>query len=89
VPAPDVQPGDDGILAVDVDIYPTAYRVLAGHRLRLQVSGGAFPRFARNTGTGDSFGGATALRRCQFEIFSDAARPSRVVLPFCVSGNQG
>jgi putative CocE/NonD family hydrolase len=89
VPAPDVQPGDDGILAVDVDIYPTAYRVLAGHRLRLQVSGGAFPRFARNTGTGESFGGATALRRCQFEIFSDAARPSRVVLPFCASGNQG
>ncbi|GAA4592566.1 putative CocE/NonD family hydrolase [Actinoplanes octamycinicus] len=27
------------------------HRLLAGHRLRLQISGGAFPRFARNPGT--------------------------------------
>ena len=30
---------------------PIAYRFAAGHRLRLQLSGGAFPRFARSTGT--------------------------------------
>jgi uncharacterized protein len=27
------------------------HRLIAGHRLRLQVSGGAFPRYARNLGT--------------------------------------
>jgi predicted acyl esterase len=27
------------------------HRLPAGHRLRLQISGGAFPRFARNLGT--------------------------------------
>lgn len=30
-----------------------AHRVLAGHRLRLQVAGGAHPRWARNPGTGE------------------------------------
>ena len=43
VPAPDVQIGDDGILAVEVELYPTAYRVQAGHRIRVQMSGGSFP----------------------------------------------
>jgi uncharacterized protein len=82
VPAADVQAGDDGALAVDVELYPTAYRVLAGHRLRLQVSGGAFPRFARNYGTADPFGAAQTGLRCRFEILADAAHPSSVLLPF-------
>ena len=82
VPAPDVQAGPDGVLTVDVALYPTAYRVLAGHRLRLQVSGGAFPRYARNFGTGQPFGTARSGQRCRFVIFADAQRPSCVVLPF-------
>jgi uncharacterized protein len=81
VPAGDVQVGDDGVLAVDVELYPTAYRVLSGHRLRLQVSGGAFPRFARNYGTADPFGTAEHGLRCRFEILADAAHPSSVLLP--------
>jgi putative CocE/NonD family hydrolase len=81
VPAPDVTPGEDGVLAVDVALFPTAYRVRAGHRLRVQVSGGAFPRFARNPGTGEPLGSASAVRPCRFEVFHDAARPSRLVLP--------
>jgi uncharacterized protein len=47
----------------------------------VQVAGGAFPRFARNMGTGEPFGAATTMRRCRFEIFADADRPSRVILP--------
>jgi uncharacterized protein len=82
VPAADVQAGPDGVLTVDVDLYPTGYRVLAGHRLRLQVSGGAFPRYARNFGTAQPFGTGRSGQRCRFEIFADARRPSCVVLPF-------
>jgi uncharacterized protein len=82
VPAADVQAGPDGVLTIDVDLYPTAYRVLAGHRLRLQVSGGAFPRYARNFGTSQPFGTARSGQRCRFEIFADARRPSCVVLPY-------
>jgi putative CocE/NonD family hydrolase len=81
VPAPDVQAGDDGILAVDVELYPTAYRVLAGHRIRVQISGGAFPRFARNLGTAEPFGAATRAVRCKFDIYYDSPHPAYVLLP--------
>ncbi|HEY6747958.1 MAG TPA: CocE/NonD family hydrolase [Mycobacteriales bacterium] len=81
VPAADVSAGADGVLAVDVELFPTAYRVRAGHRLRVQVSGGAFPRFARNLGTGEPFATGTAGRPCRFEVFTDAAHPSRLLLP--------
>jgi predicted acyl esterase len=36
---------------VTLTLDPCFHRLRAGHRLRLQVSGGAFPRFARNLGT--------------------------------------
>src|SRR5215469_3362321 len=81
VPAPDVQPGPDGILAVDVELYPTAYRMQAGHRIRVQISGGAFPRFARNFGTPEPLAAATRAWRCRFEIHHDSRHPASIVLP--------
>jgi hypothetical protein len=81
VPAPDVRVGDDGVLAIDVELYPTAYRVTAGHRIRVQLSGGAFPRFARNFGTAEPFGAATKALRCRFEIYHDSQHPAYVLLP--------
>jgi uncharacterized protein len=80
-PADDVSVGDDGVLAVEVELFPTAYRFAAGHRIRLQVSGGAFPRFARNLGSGEPLGTGTTVHRNRFEVFHDEAHPSRVVLP--------
>jgi uncharacterized protein len=81
VPADDVPAGADQILAVEVELYPTAYRVHAGHRIRVQVSGGAFPRFARNFGTAEPFGTATRAVRCHFEIYHDSRHPTCVMLP--------
>ncbi len=81
VPAADVRMGGDGILAVDVELFPTAYRLRAGHRIRVQVSGGAFPRFARNFGTPEPFGAARRARRCGFEIYVDSQHPAHVLLP--------
>ena len=81
VPAADVRIGDDGILAVDVELYPTAYRMRAGHRVRVQISGGAFPRFARNFGTPEPFGATTRAVRCRFEIHHDSRHPAHVLLP--------
>jgi hypothetical protein len=80
VRADDVQAGDDQVLAVEVELYPTAYRVQAGHRIRVQVSGGAFPRFARNFGTGQPFASATSAVRCRFEIHHGSRHPSCVLL---------
>ena len=82
VPAADVKVGADEVLAVDVQLFPTAYRVRAGHRLRLQVCGGSFPRYARNLGTAEPFGAARSGRRCRFEIFADSEHASCLVVPF-------
>jgi hypothetical protein len=81
VPAADVRAGADGVLAVDVELYPTAYRVRAGHRIRVQISGGAFPRYARNYSTAEPFGTATRARRCDFEIYHDPQHPAHILLP--------
>ena len=81
VPAADVTRGPDGVLAVDIELDPTGYRLQAGHRIRLQVSGGAFPAFARNAGTSEPFATATRAFPCAFEIYADDRHPSRVLLP--------
>ena len=85
VPAGDVHVGDDQILAVEVQLYPTAYRIRAGHRIRVQVSGGAFPRFARNLGTAQPFAAATRAVRCRFEIYHDSRHPACILLPILPS----
>jgi putative CocE/NonD family hydrolase len=64
-----------------VRLWPTAYRFKRGHRIRLQVSSGAFPRYDRNTGTGEPRGTATTLRAADQEVFHDPAHPSAVILP--------
>jgi putative CocE/NonD family hydrolase len=81
VPAPDVQVGDDEVLAVDVELYPTGYRIRAGHRIRVQVSGSSFPRYARNFGTPEPFAVAVRALRCRFEIYHDSRHRSCLELP--------
>jgi putative CocE/NonD family hydrolase len=72
----------DGILAVPrghaaygpsggtvrVELAATAHRFDAGHRLRVHVSGGAFPRYARSTGTWEPVATATHLRPVTLEL---------------------
>ncbi|MHA6765561.1 CocE/NonD family hydrolase [Streptacidiphilus sp. PAMC 29251] len=41
----------DGPTTVRLTLTPCAHRVPAGHALRLQLSGGSHPRYARNLGT--------------------------------------
>lgn len=79
---PDAPPAaPDGTVAAVVDMWPTGYRLRRGHRVRVQVSGGAFPRFARNHGTGEPLADAVAMRSCRREVFHDPAHPSHVLLP--------
>ncbi|MFF3223876.1 CocE/NonD family hydrolase [Nocardia suismassiliense] len=71
----------DGVVTARIELTSTAYRFGRGHRLRVQVCGGAFPRFNRNHGTGEPAATATSTAPYAVEIFHDPARPSRVVLP--------
>jgi hypothetical protein len=68
---------------VRVELWPTAYRFSRGHRLRVQVSSGAFPRWARNLGTGEPLGSGTAMRVAEQSIHHSPACPSTVTLPVC------
>lgn len=81
----------DGILRLDdaapeprlvrVRLWPTAHQFKAGHRIRLQVSSGAHPRYARNPGSGEPLATATTLTAARQSVAHDPARPSALLLP--------
>jgi putative CocE/NonD family hydrolase len=73
--------GGEEPAAITVAMSATAYRFAAGHRLRFQVSGGAHPRFARNTGSGEPPGTATRLVAVDMQILHDVTDPSVLSLP--------
>jgi putative CocE/NonD family hydrolase len=71
---------DDGVAAVRFELWPTAHRFAAGHRIRVQVASGAHPRYARNPGSGEDPLRATRLLASEQEVFHDPVRPSSVTL---------
>ena len=73
--------GPAGIRRVRFELWPVAHRFAARSRLRLQVSSGAHPRFARNPGTGDPLATATMLVTADQQVYHDPAHPSAVILP--------
>jgi hypothetical protein len=70
----------DGTLHLTFDLWPTAHRFRSGHRLRLQVSSGAHPRFARNPGTGEPLATASRLVAANQTLYHDPEHPSAIVL---------
>ncbi|HEY8954055.1 MAG TPA: CocE/NonD family hydrolase [Candidatus Dormibacteraeota bacterium] len=73
--------GADIVTCTTVHLWPTAHRFKRGRRIRVQVSSGAFPRFARNHGTGEPRVTAISLRAADQAVYHDAAHPSAVILP--------
>ena len=71
---------------VRVSLVAAAYRFGRGHRIRLQVAGGAFPRFARNPGNGQLDATAADLVPTHYDIGLDAAHPSVLLLPVAAGG---
>jgi uncharacterized protein len=64
-----------------VDLWPTAHRLAVGHRIRLQVSSGAHPRYARNLGSGEPLATAPTLYQAEQGVCHGPAQPSAIVLP--------
>jgi uncharacterized protein len=58
-----------------------AHRFAPGNRLRLQISGGAHPRYARNLGTNGAPATSTGLAPSARKIFHGAGGSSRLHLP--------
>lgn len=81
-----VRPGEtaldaEGVQRVVVELFPTAYRFLPGHKVRLQVSSGSHPRYARNLGSGEPLATGTTMRVQSVGLHRDPIHPSALVLP--------
>ena len=68
---PDTPRNADGSWSLTFNLHATAHTFRAGHRLRLQVSSGAHPRFARNLGSDEPIGTATTLVANDITIIHD------------------
>jgi putative CocE/NonD family hydrolase len=66
---------------VRISLSGAAHRFGPGHRLRLQVSGGAHPRFARNPGNGQIDSAAEDLVPTRYDIGLSAGKTSVLLLP--------
>ncbi|MGW7104417.1 CocE/NonD family hydrolase [Streptomyces sp. NPDC054838] len=58
---------------ITVPMSSTAHRFAVGHRIRWQISGGAHPRYARNSGTGESPVDATTFTPVRITLHADSA----------------
>jgi uncharacterized protein len=65
---------------VRVGLIGTAHRFGRGHRLRLQVAGGAYPRFARNPGNGQVDATPADFAATRYAVGVSAKAPSALIL---------
>ena len=65
---------------VPVSLIGAAHRFGPGHRLRLQVAGGAHPRFARNPGNGQVDAAPADFVATRYAVGVSAQAPSAIVL---------
>ena len=79
VPVDGTAPGE--VRTVRITLDDTAHQFQAGHRIRLQVSAGAHPRYARNLGTGEPDGTGTAMRPATITIHHSDGLCSTLTLP--------
>ncbi len=77
--AQSVTPGE--VYELTIDLWNTCLRLQPGHRLRLEISSSAFPKFPLNLNTGDDLATGTAMAVAEQQVFHDRARPSRLLLP--------
>jgi putative CocE/NonD family hydrolase len=59
---------------INARLSPCAHRLVKGHRLRLQLSGGAHPQYARNLGTGEPPATGNGLKAALHTIQHDDTR---------------
>ncbi len=64
-----------------IELWPTANRFRAGHRIRLDIASAAFPIFLRNLNTGGNNQTTSAIIVAEQTVYHDEVRPSRLRLP--------
>jgi predicted acyl esterase len=81
-------PADGGTRSVSLPLTGVSHVFLPGHRIRLQVSGGAFPRYARNLGTAGDPITSTRSVPVGYRVFHSGARPSAITMPVLAPGGE-
>jgi predicted acyl esterase len=76
-----LEPGH--IYRCEIDMWATANRFKAGHRLRIDISSADFPRFDRNSNRGGDAGDPLAAHQT---IYHDPIHPSHLLLPVLTGG---
>ena len=74
-------PDGEGVRRIDLELWPIGHRFKKGHRLRVHVSSGAYPKIASNPGTGEPIGSARKAVAAEQEVFHDPGHPSALLLP--------
>jgi uncharacterized protein len=69
------------VAEVELQLTDVSHVFLAGHSIRLQVSGGAHPRFARNLGNGEHPATGTTVVPVMVHVLHNAEHQSALVLP--------
>lgn len=65
----------------DLDMWNTCQMYQKGHRIRLEISSSAFPKYDRNLNTGEALGKTKGMQKAEQKIYHDRERLSYVVLP--------
>ncbi len=74
-----IEPGK--VYEYEIDLWVTSNTFLKGHRIRVEVSSSNFPRFTRNTNTGNPIATDTEVIKAKQVIYHDTERPSHILLP--------
>jgi uncharacterized protein len=80
-------PGE--VRRMSITLTGVSHVFLPGHQIRLQISGGAHPRFARNLGTETDLLYGTRTAPVTHQIHHSEQYPSALVLPVLAGGDSG
>jgi putative CocE/NonD family hydrolase len=78
-PASLIEPND--IYEYNIDLWATSNVFKQGHRIRVEVSSSNFPRFDRNTNTGEAIGSDTRFVSALQTVYHTSDYPSHISLP--------
>jgi uncharacterized protein len=74
-----IEPGK--IYSYDLDLWNTCQLYKKGHRIRLEISSSAFPKYDRNLNTGEKLGTTSRMQVAEQKIYHNRGNLSYVVLP--------
>lgn len=65
----------------EIDCWNTSHLFKKGHRIRLEISSSAFPKYDRNLNTGAPLGKTAEMVVASQTVYHDAIHPSALILP--------